>query len=156
MVSLETATPPEVLRGMSRDLLARTKARQVNWVPVVVPDTEPPEYVYRLVLPDSCVTITYTTPMILSDFITLRFQNADGVTVDEWRVEAPPYDADAGETDESVDVVGDWRLMKGLFGEVHREATGYDRVISDVEKALASLGVIGLPAPAPVSAPARP
>lgn len=120
----------------------------MNWVPAPS-RSEPPEYVYQLALPESRVLLTYTTPIIEADFITLRLLNADGVTVDEWRVEEPDYDPDIGETLEQADPDGDWRLMKGLFGEVHRQATGYDRVISDVEKALASLGVIGLPAPAP-------
>ena len=145
VVELPTATPVARLRQMARELLDKTRARQVNWVPA--PNrNEPPEFPYRLILPDSRVTLTYTRTRASEDFITLRFQNADGVTVDEWRVEEPEYYPDVGQTLEQADPDGDWRLMKELFGEVHREATGYDRVISDVEKALASLGVIGKPA----------
>jgi hypothetical protein len=105
----------------------------------------PPEHPYHLILPDSRVTLTYTIPYADADFITLRLLNADGVPVDEWRVEEPDYDPDAGETLERADPDGDWRLMTELFGEVHRQATGYDRVVSDIEKALGEIGVIGKP-----------
>lgn len=142
------ATPVPKLRAYAQELLARTRARAVNWV-ARERHGRPPETSYELVLPDARVTIGYTSPVLLEDYITLRLQNAGGVTVDEWRVEEPDYDPDIGETLDQADVTGDWRLMRELFGEVHREANGYDRVISGVEKALASLGVIGLPAPAP-------
>jgi hypothetical protein len=127
---------------MAEGLLAKTKARQVNWV--LVPNREePPAYSYQLLLPDSRITLTFTVPRADLDFITLRFQNTEGVIVDEWRVEEPDYDPDEIGSLEKADPNGDWRLMKELFGEVHRQATGYDRVISDVEKALAALGRIG-------------
>jgi hypothetical protein len=44
--------------------------------------------------------------------------------VDEWRVEEPDYDPGAGETLERADPDGDWRLMRELFGEVHRRPPG--------------------------------
>lgn len=147
------ATPVEKLRAISRELLDRTKARLVNWIPRGR-NGRPPETAYELVLPDSRVSIIYTRPSIAADSVTLRFQNLDAVTVDEWRVEEPDYDPDEGRTLEQADPNGDWRLLNDLFGEVHREATGYDRVLSDVELALQSLGPIGQPAP-PESLPKK-
>jgi hypothetical protein len=138
------ATPVEKLRNFARGLLNRTKARQVNWIPLQTRG-RPPETPYELILPESRITLGYTIPAADPDFITLRLQNADGVTVDEWRVEEPDYDPETESLDQA-DPDGDWRLLTELFGEVHRQATGYDRVLSDVEKALAALGTIGKPA----------
>jgi hypothetical protein len=125
--------------------LAKTEARAANWVSRRVPTT-PNQFPYELALPDSRVLLWYATPVLLPDSITLALQNAEGETVDEWHVEQPDFDPDAGETLESADPDGDWRLLYALFAQVHRQATGYDRVITDVEKALAELGVIGKPA----------
>lgn len=143
---IPTATPANKLRDYARELYGRTKARRVHWI--ALPQRgRPPETPYELVLPESRVVLSYWVPAATADFITLRLQNADGVTVDEWRVEEPDYDPDEGQTLEQADPDGDWRLLNDLFGEVHREATGYDRVLSDVELALKALGTIGKPAP---------
>src|SRR6266542_4168842 len=99
MVKLPTATPLPQLRQMAKGLLAKTKARQVNWARVPNRE-EPPAYSYQLVLPDSRASF---------DFITLRFQNAEGEIVDEWRVEEPDHDPDEVGSLEKADPDGDWR-----------------------------------------------
>jgi hypothetical protein len=130
---------------MTTELVAKTKARQVNWTPLQTEREGDQKYSYQLALPHSRVTLTYTIPRVEYDFITLTFHNAEGAIVDEWRVDAPDEDERSVkhlERDEDAD----WRLLKALFGEVYRQATGYDRVMSDVQRALAELGVIGKPA----------
>jgi hypothetical protein len=69
----------------------------------------------------------------------------EGITVDSWSVDEPNFDPEHGESIEEADPTGDWRLLQGLFAEVHRQATGWDKVVSDVEKALAAKGPIGKP-----------
>jgi hypothetical protein len=41
------------------------------------------------------------------------------------------------------DAAKDWKLLHDLFSEVHLAATGWNKVVSDVEKALAGSGQIG-------------
>lgn len=74
----------------------------------------------------------------------LQFLNPEGATVDSWSVEEPDYDPEH-EGIEEADPDGSWRLLSGLFAEVHRSVTGWDKVIRDVETALASQGPIGQP-----------
>lgn len=71
-------------------------------------------------------------PRAEPDFISLQMQNSTGTTVDSWSVDDPESNDDA-----------DWRLLRELFMQVHLVVTGWDSVLSDVEKALASNDPIG-------------
>lgn len=84
----------------------------------------------------------YTKPRAKPDVVSLLFINPDGLLVDMWAVQEPDYDPEV-EPIEQADPDGDWRLLSGLFAEVHRIVTGWDKVIRDVETALASNGPIG-------------
>lgn len=101
-----------------------------------------PETSYAVVLPQSRIILTYSIPRADSDFVTLQLQNADGVAVDSWVMSEPNFDPEH-EGIEEVDPEGDWRLLHGLFLEVHRHITGWDKVVNDVEKALTINGPIG-------------
>jgi len=39
----------------------------------------------------------------------------------------------------------DWKLLEGLWREAERLATGWDKVIEDVERGINAKGPIGLP-----------
>jgi hypothetical protein len=83
-------------------------------------------------------------PRAEPDIITLQLQNAEGLTVDSWSVEEPNWgDPEDPNDPDEVDPDGDWRLLYGLFSEVHKYVTGWDKVVSDVEKALTGSGPIG-------------
>jgi hypothetical protein len=92
------------------------------------------------------VLLAYGVPRADLDYVSLRLQNPKGETIDSWTVSEPDYDPEH-EGIEEADPNGDWRLLQTLFSEVHRAATGWDKVLSDVEKALASAGAIGMPPP---------
>lgn len=144
MVRTIPAVPLEKVRGIAKDLLSRTKAGQANWVRKET-SSDVPQTRYELVLPSSRVAVTYTIPRARPDVVSLQFINPSGITIDSWAVEEPDYDPEH-EPIEQADPDGDWRLLSGLFSEVHRHVTGWDKVISDIEKALASQGPIGKPA----------
>jgi hypothetical protein len=89
--------------------------------------------------------LRYVIPRADADYISLEFHNPDDLIVDSWSVSEPD------DNDPTADeLVPDWQLLRELFMEVHRQATGWDQVLSDVEKALATQGPIGQP-PAPSS-----
>lgn len=97
-------------------------------------------------LPQARVVLTHATPRARPDVVSLCLSNLDGTSVDEWAVEEPDYDPDTERLDQ-VDPTGDWELMRDFFAEVHRHATGYDRIIKSIEDAIATPGVIGAVAP---------
>ncbi|MBA4067358.1 MAG: hypothetical protein C0501_27340 [Isosphaera sp.] len=143
MVKSVPSIPVETFRGIARNLLAKTKAGQVNWVRTQA-HGQTPETSYRVFLPQSRVTLSYGVPAARLDYVSLQLQNADGLLVESWVVNDPVEDPEHDEI-ERVDPDGDWRLLSELFREVHRRVTGWDKVLSDVEKALASTGPIGAP-----------
>jgi hypothetical protein len=144
MVNSVPTMQAEQLRRIAQSLLAKTKAGQANWGRKVT-HSDVPETSYELVLPQSRIVLTYTRPRARPDVVKLQFANADGATVDSWVVEEPDYDPEH-ESIEQADPDGSWRLLSELFSEVHRTVTGWDKVIHDVETALASQGPIGQPA----------
>jgi hypothetical protein len=141
MVNSAPTIQAEQLRRIVEHLLAKTKAGQAHWSRKAT-DGEIPETSYELVLPQSRIVITYTRPRARPDFVNLQFINPDGILVDAWKVEEPDYDPDV-EPIEQADPDGSWRLVSNLFFEIHRTVTGWDKVIRDVEAALASPGPIG-------------
>jgi len=159
--------PPLKLRRIARDLLARTKAGEVNWVQrkidegiLAVPRSYPrltggvsrPQVQtttgmrYEVVLPLSRIVLTYGIPRAESDFLSLEILNSESITVDSWTVDEPDWGSPDDPNDpEEVDPDGDWRLLYELFSEVHRNVTGWDKVVNDIEKALAEPGKVGTP-----------
>ena len=132
MVQAVSTIPVEKFRAIARTLLEKTKAKQVNWVRSRKSNPDPPATTYEVVLPQSRLVLTYGMPRAEPDFISLQMQNSTGTTVDSWSVDDPESNDDA-----------DWRLLRELFMQVHLVVTGWDSVLSDVEKALASNDPIG-------------
>ena len=93
-------------------------------------------------LPNSRLVLIYGHPRAEPDFISLQLQNATGTPVDSWTVDDPESGEDP-----------DWRLLRELFNAVHLVVTGWDTVLDDVEKALASPGPIGKLPPQPQQMP---
>ncbi len=141
MVNSVPTIQTERLRRITQNLLNKTKAGQVNWTRRAT-HNDVPETSYELVLPQSRIAVMYTKPRAKPDVVSLLFINPDGLLVDMWAVQEPDYDPEV-EPIEQADPDGDWRLLSGLFAEVHRIVTGWDKVIRDVETALASNGPIG-------------
>jgi hypothetical protein len=135
--------PRQTFRQIARTLLAKTKAGQVNWVrkPIM---SQGPDTTYEVILPESRIELTYGVPRAEPDFISLRLKNPNGVAVDSWTVDEPDWgDAEDPNPAEEADPEGEWRLLYDLFTEVHRQATGWDKVVSDIQRALAESGSIG-------------
>jgi len=82
------------------------------------------------------LAIRYAVPRAEPDRISLDLLSGDGVTVESWNAEEP---------DEDAEIVpdGDWSCLYGLYSEVHRFVTGWDKVMDDVEKSLTTPGPIG-------------
>ena len=157
--------PPNKLRGIARNLLARTKAGEVNWVQRKIDEgivgaahsypqlsrgiSRPPRTPssgmrYEVTLAQSRIVLTYGIPRVESNFLTLEILNSNGDSIDSWTVDEPDWgDAEDPSDPEEVDPYGDWRLLNELFSEVHRAVTGWDKVVSEIEKALAEPGQIG-------------
>ncbi|HET6575678.1 MAG TPA: hypothetical protein VFG68_18910 [Fimbriiglobus sp.] len=130
MVMSAPTIPHEWFRTNAQALLAKTRAGQVNWVKRA--ETEPR---YEVVLPHSTITLSYTSPRVEPDFITLELFNENDLRVGSWSADKP--DPDDGTPSP------DWVLLNALFDEVHRSVTGWDKVVSDIEQALAKPGRIG-------------
>ncbi|MBN9120434.1 MAG: hypothetical protein J0I06_14970 [Planctomycetes bacterium] len=132
------------LREIAQTLLQKTKAGQVNWIPGTRTRNET---TYELILPESRVALSYISPTAESDFIQLQLQDAKGTSAGSWSVEEPDWEyLDRTDDPDADATVPDWKLLKELFEVVHRYVTGWDKVIRDVEAALASQGPIGQPA----------
>lgn len=141
MLKTALTMPPARERELVRGLTKKTQAGQVNWIRKP-PTGDARETVYELVLPQARLVVTHAVPRARPDLVSIRLSSLDGTSVDEWVVEEPDYDPDM-EHLEQADPSGDWQLLRDFFAEVHRHATGYDRVIKSIEDALASPGVIG-------------
>ena len=127
----QTATTPDSqLRNLAEGLLRRTMAGQVNWAKSS--DDGP----YEVRLPHSRLRLWYTTPRVESDSISLGFYNSKGDLVGKLSAYKPePED----------EPEADWPLLESLYAEVHRSVTGWDKVLAEVESAIASPGAIGEP-----------
>jgi hypothetical protein len=98
--------------------------------------SEIPEKSYVVILTQARIVVRYVVPRVEADFVDLQLQNSDGLIVDSWTIEEPVYDSEH-QPPEQVDLDGYWRLLHNLYVEVHRYVTGWDKVVNDVEKALA-------------------
>lgn len=99
---------------------------------------------YEVILPQSRIVLTYGVPRAESDFISFELRNPEGIVVDALTVDEPDWgDADNPNDPEEIDPDGDWKLLSDLWTEVHKQSTGWDKVVNDVQKALTSSGRIG-------------
>lgn len=163
MANAVPTIPVQTLRQIAQTLLAKTKAGEVNWIlrdsnslrlaptqalpgEVRRPRNQAPrDTTYEVLLPQSRIVLSYGVPRVEADFVSFQLQNPDGVVVDSFAVDEPDWgDADNPTDPEEVDPEGDWRLFHGLWTEVHKQATGWDKVVSDVQRALTSGGRIGM------------
>ena len=136
--------PLKTFREIGRNLLAKTKAGEVNWSRNTTTGVNPHDTTYEVVLPESRIVLVYGVPRAAPDTISLQLQNLDGLVVDSWTVDEPDWGTPEGPEDlEVADPDGNWRLLYSLFSEVHRRMTKWDKVVVDVEKALTSRGIIG-------------
>jgi hypothetical protein len=119
-----------------------------------------PDVSYEVVLPESRLILTYKSPRAEPDVISLQLQDLTGAVIGAFAADEPD-DSPRGLLSGALTVTGtvtgsalippepqavnDWKLLQELFSEVHLSATGWDRVVKDVEKALASQGPIGKP-----------
>ncbi|MCI0702710.1 MAG: hypothetical protein L0241_16645 [Planctomycetia bacterium] len=138
---IQLLTEPK-LREWAPTLLKKTKVGQVTWVKGNSTRTESS---YEVILPESRIVLSYVSPPAEADYIQLQLQDSKGLSAGSWVVEEPEWEF-VDQDDEAAAKVPDWKLLSGLFEEVHRYVTGWDKVLSDVEKALTSQGPIGKPA----------
>ncbi len=132
----------DTFRTIARNLLAKTKVGQVNWVPRTEREYTPNikrTTIYEVVLPGSRIVLSHVIPLSQPDRISLQLLNANGVTVDSWTITDPEVE------DQDADSDGNWKLLSELYSEVHRFVTGWDKVTKEIQSALLSSAVIGEP-----------
>jgi hypothetical protein len=155
MVQSVSTIPVEKFREMAKSLLAKTRAGQVHWVRDhhtlhLMTDPGFRGGTYRVMLPDARIVLRYVVPRAEPNYLVLQLETPEGVVVESWRVEDP--EREPGQEDPAVQesTERDWELLNDLLSEVFRRVTGSDRVLSVVERALASDAPIGRPTPNPV------
>jgi hypothetical protein len=119
--------PDDRLREIAKQLLARTRANAVEWK--VDSDNTAGGAFLLLVLPHSQIRILSFSPKAEPDRVVMQVCNEAGRRVAELR-------ADEGDED--------WELLRQLHDEAYRYATGWDKVLSDIEDAIFKSGKIGL------------
>lgn len=129
-MSQTKTTPENQLRSLAEGLLKKTKAGQVNWV------RNSDEASYEVLLPQSRIRTWYTAPRAAPDTISLGFYNPKAELIGVLSANKP----DPGDVPEA-----DWPLLESLYAEVHRTVSGWDKVLAEVESAIASPGAIGEP-----------
>ena len=130
--------PDKRLRQIATALATKTKTGQVKWT---TREFLPQVTSYQVVLPGARVVVTYTTPRAEPDFITLDLQNPSKVSVGSWTAVKPDEQDELNATSE----LDEWQILYALFAEAHRVVTGWDKVVSDIETALAGQEPIGNP-----------
>ena len=118
--------PNEKYREIASQLLAKSRANEVNWQA----GSSKPSPSYDVRLPESVIRVAQISPSTEPDYVRVSLCKPNGQPVDHWIVEE-------GDPD--------WELAYSLYTEAHRCVTGWDRVLTDVEKSLTEEGVIGLP-----------
>jgi hypothetical protein len=158
MANAIATIPAETLRQIAQNLLTKTKEGQVVWVrrqpkasdattlplpnEVRRPRTETREISYEVILPHSRIVLTYAVPRAEADFIMFELRNTDSVAVDSLTIDEPDWEELPTEP-EDFEVRSDWKLLSALWKEVHKQTTGWETVVKDVQSALAQPGPMG-------------
>jgi hypothetical protein len=111
--------PVERARLTAKKLLEKTRADQVKW------EKDSGQRFgasFVMAFPKSSIRLTFISPTAEPDTITLYFFDENGSSVGSWSVE------EGSEPD--------WQLLNDLLAEANRSATGWDKVLEDVERAL--------------------
>ena len=128
-------TEPQ-LKPIAQALLQKTRKGEVNWIE---DDSEKSDTAYVVKLPKASIVIKRVNPIAEPDYLILAFLDEKGHAALAWPVDEPEAGTPATAT-------ADWNLLLSLYSEARREATGWDKVLQEVETALASQGPIGQPA----------
>ena len=133
------------LRTIAQSLLAKTRAGQANWTRAPGDDLR-----YELRLPESRIVLAYLSPRVEPDYLSLQLHTLSGVAVGALEADEPepgePLNPPDDWATERAEHEADWMVLQPLFDEVHRSVTGWDKVMKDVETALARPGAIGVSA----------
>jgi hypothetical protein len=122
--------PIDTLRTIARQLLTKARAGQVVWAreegKITGLKERPFEYVLRL--PQSQVRLRHFKSATAPNNVVMRVCDPSGTEFGQWLVEE-------GEDD--------WELMSALYAEADRLHGGWDIIVHDIEKAVATEGPIG-------------
>lgn len=118
--------PIDKIRPTAKKLLEKTLAEQVSWKKL---SDSRVSNSFETVFPNSRILISFVSPTAEPDCIVLAFYDRNGVRVGDWTVEEGQQP--------------DWTLLNDLLAEANRSATGWDKVLEDVDKALDTEGLIG-------------
>lgn len=77
------------------------------------------------------------SPPAEPDSLLLGFTDGRGQMIHAWQIDDPE---DGGQTAERAN----WALLLQLFEEARRHAAGWDKMLNEVETALAGQGPIGI------------
>ena len=101
-------------RRVLHKLLRRAKKNEVEW--------QKQDEGYLVHFPKSAIGLKFDQPQAESDYYTARLYNDDGKAVQTLWSDLPDSD--------------DWQLISELYLEAERSVTGWDRALSDAERAL--------------------
>ena len=126
-------TEPQ-LKPIAEMLLLKTRKGEVNWLEEEADDSGT---AYAVKLPKAGIVVKFCSPIAEPDYLVLALLDENGHGAIAWDVPQPePGHPTAAEAD--------WELLNSLFKEARRQATGWDRILKEVQTALASQGPIGL------------
>ena len=111
----------EVFRRILHKLLGRAKKNEVVW--------KERNAGYLVQFPNSAIDLVFDRPEAESDYYTARLYNHEGTVVQTLLSDVPESD--------------DWQLMSELYLEAVRSVTGWDRALSDAERALEEVERVG-------------
>ncbi len=120
--------PTDKFKQLFQRLLERSRKGQVEWL-----QDRTSTYSFNVQLPESLMRIQRISPRTDPDYFQLDLYNKDGVRI-------LSQIADESETD------NDWLpLLSQLYEEAFRCVTGWDKVLADLEAAVASESHVGTP-----------
>ncbi len=108
--------PATKFREIAQGLLDKTRAGKLPWERGQT-DTSG----FHVHLPGSIIRIEYVSPSTEPDYVVTGFHNLKGEEAGRWFVR---------------DGEEDWELASTLYKEAHKTATGWDKVVADIERFL--------------------
>jgi hypothetical protein len=127
--------PDDKLIQLLSQLLVRSRKDEVHWGVDPLPPKFPGSSMsFRVDVGTSAISIHFVRPPSDADFFLVRISNTAGFVVATKRV---PVDAE-GENEKM------WlTLLQELYCEAERLATGWDKVLSELEQAVTSPSPVG-------------
>lgn len=104
----------------------------MNWV-----EDDGSRTAYAVNLPKVGIVLKLVAPVAEPDYLLIALRDERRQVISGWQVDDPEHLQTGVQS-------ADWNLLKSLFDEARKQASGWDKLVSEVKDALASHGRIGL------------